>query len=279
MIGYSCCNNKGKIAVDKIIIERQGLLDNIELHADGFTEKNIWHPSKSNKDPNLFKSMIGTLGDLIKYVLIKMKDGKVELPNSVICNVVKLFDYLAISYFHTYNLLHKNNIVISDMHPYNIFIHWLGKDSYLDDLYIGDIKSVNYKYNKHILKIKTYGLLLKVGDLGSSIVIPRPDLYILGQAVDLEKNIRLIDQMVKPNHGVYDFSYIYRNELPTIIYEKTVMSKFLSMHPYNKIVMGLPLPYDLLKDFLTPDKLLDHFKPYMVDNVDSNNTTLVVDEY
>jgi len=275
----SCCNNKGKIAVDKIITERQGLEKNVEINVDGYIEDNFWHPPKNQKDPNLFKSKIGTLGDLIKYVSIKMKDDVVELPNGVVCNVVKLFDYLAISYIHTYNLLHKNNIMISDMHPSNIFIHWLGKDSYLDDLYIGDTKYINYKYNKRILKIKTYGLLLKVGDLGSSIVKPRKDLYILGQAVDLEKNIKLIDQMIKPNHSVHFFFSNYKHMLPNIIYDKTIISKFFSIYPYNTIVAYLPTRHDLLDSLLASDKLLDHFEPYMIDKVEKNDTTLVVDEY
>ena len=276
MVGYSCCNNKDKISVDKIITEKHGLKDNVVIELEGYNENPIWHPPRDNKNPMVFDSNIATLSDLMKYTIIKMKNGKVVLPNNIKCDVIKLMDYLTISYIHTHNLLQTHNIVISDMHPHNIFIHWLNKNSYLGDTCINNTKYINYQFNDKIIKIKTYGLLLKIGDVGTSIVMPRNDILILGQAYDLEKNIHLVDQMIKPNYNVRQFLDIFKWDLPGSLYVKTIAHKILSAYPYNEIVNFLPLNHNLLKDYLTPYEMLEKFDKYFVNKYDKDNDTLIV---
>ena len=282
MIGYSCCENKENIRVNKIITERHGLNENVKFDIEGFTDEEIWHgprPGRIYKSPYVFDSEIGTLDSLCKYIFSKMKNGNVILPNGETCNVVELFDYLAISFIHTHQLLHKHNIIISDMHSNNIFIHWLNNDSYLGDTNISKVKYINYKFGDKILKIKTFGLLLKIGDVGTAIITPRKDVLILGQANDLDKNIKLVDQIIKPNYQIYWGMTTFKYMLPQHIYEKTIMSSILDNHPYNEIVNYLPMPYKLLDKFLDPNELLAKYDKYFVDKTSKSDDTLIVEEY
>lgn len=282
MIGYSCCNNKENIRVNKIIAERHGLLKNVKFNIEGYSDDEFWHipkPDRPFESPFIFNSEMGTLLSLCKYVIAQMKDGVITLPNNETCDVVELFDYLTISYIHTHQLLHKNNIIISDMHSKNIFIHWLNNDSYLGDMNISNIKYINYKFGNKILKIKTFGLLLKIGDVGTAIIEPRKDVLILGQCQNLENNIKLLDQMLKSNYFVFWGIVSFKHILPDIIYSKMVLNKILGNYPYNEIVQYLPFPHKLLDNFLEPNELLGKFDKYIVDNVSKNDDTLIVNEF
>jgi len=281
MIGYSSCGSKNNTFVDKIVMERHGLLKNIEMTLEGYNEGPLFFLRDRNKNLTKWTNNLATLFHLIKYILVNKNDeNEVELPNGKKCDIVKLIDYLTISYIHTHNLLQRNNIVPVDMHSENIFIHWLNKNSYLDDEYIGDIEYIYYEYDDKIIKIETHGILLKIGDVGSCIVIPKNDIMILGQAIDLEKNLHLVDQLIKPNYLIFNFLYTMKNLLPIYIYEKTVASKIWSMYPYNELVqIGLPIDYELLKNYLIPYELLDHFNKYSVSKIDKNKNNFVVKEY
>jgi len=275
MIGYSNCNDK--MFVDQIITERHGLLKNIEINVNGYDGSVLlWGNSQND---TIFDTNLATLFDLIKYILITKKGNNVELPNGKKVNIIKLIDYLCISYIHTHNLLHKNNIIISDMHHQNIFIHWLNKDSYLDDLYIGDTKYIYYKINNKIIKIETFGILLKIGDIGTSIVIPNKNVTILGQSVNPEKNLYLLEQMIKPNYSEFSFFSNFKYSLPFSIYKKTIMFKILSTYPYNEIAQYLPSQDILLKKLLTPDELLNHYDKYTVPKIDKHKNIFIVPEY
>jgi len=276
MIGYSCCENNNETFVDKIITERHGLENNITINLDGFDENPMWHPKKNNDNSLIFTSNMATMHDLIKYIIIKNVNNKIVLPNNKKCDIIKLFDYLTISYIHTHYLLQKHNIIISDMHSHNIFIHWINANSYLGDTCLDNTKYINYQFGNKIIKIKTYGLLLKIGDVGTSIITPRKDVFIIGQAVDLEKNMHIIDQIIKPNYNVRWFLDIFKHNLPDNIYGKTIACKILSAYPYNEMVNYMPFSYKLLNDWLTPFEMLDKFDKYFIDKVDKHDNTLMV---
>ena len=276
MIGYSSCGSKNNTFVDKIITERHGLLKNIEVKLVDYD----YMPLLWGSDEKIFKSNLGTLTDLMKYILLKRDQDKVVLSNGEKCDIVKLMDYLCISYIHTHNLLYKHNIIISDMYFNNIFIHWLNENSYMDNQYIGDTKYIYYKYNNKILKIKTYGIILKVGDVGTSIIMPRDDVMILGQAVDPEKNLHLLEQLTAPNYNIVsDFFMNVKYNLPFSIYKKTIAYKIYSMYPYSELVQHQPEDHKLLANYLTPNELLDIYDMYAVSKTDKNKTSLIIDEY
>jgi len=222
---------------------------------------------------------LATLSNLLRYIFLTKKENEVGLPNGKKVNIIKLVDNLCISYLHTHNLLQKNNIILSDMHSSNIFIHWLNDNSYLDDEYVGDTKYIYYKFDKKIIKIETFGMLLKIGDVGTSIVIPNKNVTILGQAVEPEKNLHLLEQLIKPNREVFYFLTHLKYQLPFSIYKKTVAYKILSTYPYNEIMNRFPIGHALLEKMLMPNELLDCYEKYHVSKIDKQKNVLIVQEY
>lgn len=279
MIGYSCCDKypDNSIHVNRIITEKQGLKKIIKQDIMGFNENPIWHPPRNNRNYSVFESPLGTLHDLLKYMILNKKEDMVTLPNEQTCNIVELINYLVISYIHTNGLLNKNNITPHDMHLFNVFVHWLNKSSYLDDEYIGDLEFIYYKLGNKYIKIKTFGLLLKIGDVGGFIINATDKITILGQAVDLEKNVGLIEVLTKNSFSVYWFLDGVARMLPFVIYEKTILCKILSQYPYNELTY-LSLPdYKLIEDYKTSDELLESFSEYFVDKVKKDEKYFIVD--
>lgn len=277
-----------------------------------FTDDPLFHPmslynSEHNQNLN-YETYLSTMTELFRYIIqggkaiglppkwndnddtmeSKLSRGNVVQSNigptfggniGVKYDIIKLCDYLTISFLHTYHILAKNNIYLHDMHAENIFIHWLCKNSYMGDKYIGNIKKVVYIVNKNkYLEIETYGMLLKIGDCGSSIVCPRDDVYILGQGNDLEKTYKIVDQLVKPNFGCYYFLYAFQNLLPFRLYEKTIAHKILSSPPYSEIPMASTYTYEFVDSTLTPLELLDKYcDEYMINHhdIEEHNTLIV----
>ena len=66
----------------------------------------------------------------------------------------------------------------SDMHSENIFIHWLNDNSYYKDKKIKNITEIVYKINKKLYKIKTFGFVIILGDLGMSLIKIRKDVIL-----------------------------------------------------------------------------------------------------
>lgn len=279
MVGYSSCGSKNNLFVDKIITERHGLFKNVTVKMEGYDENPIWHPIQypfgKVKNDLVFSSNLGTLQDLIKFMCLERNDYMIKLPNGQKCNIIEMIDYLCISYIHTHDLLQKNGIILSDMHGANIFIHWLNKNSHLDDTHIGSTESIYYKLGKQFIKIKTFGILLKIGDVGTAIIMPRKYLMILGQAVDLEKNLGVVKQMIKPNYLVFWFIHDLKNMLPVNIYEKSIAYQIMSSYPYNEIVDRIPIDYSLLNDMLLPEQLLKYFDKYFVSKINKEEKYLV----
>jgi len=276
MIGYSSCATDKKIIIDKIITERQGFDQEINIDIVGLYTKPFAHPDPDYDPINpTYKSNFATLRDLFNYILMHEKDGKLLLPNGQKCNAVKLCDYLAIGYLHTCAILAKHGITLLDMHLANIFVHWLNLNSYLGDKYIGDTKYIIYKLNDgSYLQIKTYGFILKMGDVGASIVQPRSDVYILGQAVDLHKTRHLIKQITEPSLAI-GFLYYFKNILSYSLYQKTVIHQIISEYPYSELALG-KIPLELIDIMEEPMDILKKFSVYMVDKPNESVDTLIV---
>jgi hypothetical protein len=268
MIGYSMCNN-GK-QVNKIITHKQGLTKNVEIESKNFyNEDPIW----GNKFNINNSNNIATLYELFKYIIIKIDNkNKVKLPNNEICDVTELLNYLTISCICTHHFLHKNNIICNDIYSSNIFIHWLDNNSYLGK----NIKYIYYKINKKIIKIKTFGIILKIGDTGAFMVNPRKNLYIIGYATNLHDNYKVLKQMMKENYSVVQFINNFKYHLNEYIYNKTIAFKILNSHPYNKLYLSLNTT-KLLNQLLTPIELLDnYFFSYYVNKINVDNKKNIV---
>ena len=274
LVGYSKCDDKTKSPIDKIITERHGLDKELQIKIPGFYEEPMWHKSKIDPNKLIYKTNLATLGELFKYIDIKKNGENVILPNYGKCNIVELCDYLTISYLMTDILLQKYNITMTDMHSANIFIHWLNKNSYMGNKNISKTKYIYYKYKNKYLKIKTFGLLLKIGDVGTFIINPKPKVFIAGQAYDIKKSFSIVKTVSKMQTCQW-FLGQFGRLLPHKLYSKTIAFKILSTYPYTEL-NKLYLSNKHMKDFLTPYQMLKYFDKYLVSKPDKAKTSMII---
>jgi len=276
MIGFGKCEPNNNMLVDRIITEKHGLEKEIEIKINGLNQGPFWHPDPTyNWDDPSYKTNFATMGDLLSYVCKYQNNGSITLPNKRTCNIFELFDYLTISYLCTHDMLFKNNILLSDMHPGNIFIHWLNPNSYMGDTNLENIKHIIYKIDGKYIKIDTFGLLLKIGDIGASILHLKSDVFILGQGVDLNKSYNVVKYIMKNSSGCHNFLYNFKYMLPFSLYSKTIAFKILSTYPYSEI-SGIDIDYKLMNDFLSPIEMLKYFTKYFIKNPKKSLETLIV---
>jgi hypothetical protein len=273
ILEHSACNSDMSQPVDRIVTERHGLDREIEVKIKGFYEGPMWrHVENYNPDDPIYYTRMSTFDDLMIYANLtknlteKNKDDMIELPNGIKCNIIELIDYLTISYIITVDLLAKNNIYLLDMHPQNIFIHWLNNNSYLYDKYIGDTEYIFYKRGDKYYKIKTFGLLLKIGDVGASIVKPKKNILFIGQTNNIEKTHKICEYIIE-HPKYFDFPMSYHNTMSVATFKKTCSYNILNSHPYDKI-FWMSQTADLMESMLKPDQLLKYFDKYAVNKID-----------
>lgn len=277
ILEHSACNPDMTESVDRIVTERHGLYKEIELKITGFYETPIWKYME-DYDPNdpVYYTRLATFDDLMIYINLKKSPDSdiIELPNGISCDITELIDYLTISYIVTCDLLAQNNVYLMDMHPMNIFINWLHDESYMHDEFIGKTEYIFYKRdNNKYYKIKTFGLLLKIGDVGASILRPQKNLLFIGQCYDIEKTHRICEYIV--DHPKYfDFPMTYHNTMSLDTLRKTCAYKILSSYPYDK-VSWMNQDFKLLENMPNPDELLKHFDKYSVNKIDETENYLV----
>jgi hypothetical protein len=262
--------------VDRIVSEMHGLSENIYVDLNGFYESPMWKHNDlfDPKNPAIL-SNFAVLEDLCLFINIKKNsDDEITLPNGITCNVIELIDYLSISYLVTYDLLKKYNIHLLDMHPQNVFIHWLTENSYMRDQYIGDTEYIFYKVGKTYYKIKTFGLLLKMGDIGASIIHPKKNVFIAGQVYDIESTYPIIKKLVNTTK-CHEFFTEFPKMLTTGTYRKTTGYSIINSKPYDELYWT-GVTEDQFNQMLNPElMLLKFFSKYSVDKVDEKENYLV----
>ena len=274
MIGINKCNIETPTYIDQIITEKAGLDEPININYDGFIDPawdNKWIPDQ--------KSTLATLADLFSYIIYNKRGNYIKLPgkNKDKCDIIELLDSILISYLHTAHILFDTyKISLSDMHPFNIFIHWLNKNSYMGDKFIGDVDTIIYKIGSKYIQINTFGIIVKLGDLGTCVLHPRSDIYIIGQ-MEKEPDSQLMKYYDKENYQYALFLFQYMNFLPYEIFSQTIAYKIITTEPFNKIYNNNDITHPLLK-FPTPEKLLNDemFAKYHVKKIKSNKNTLVL---
>ena len=123
--------------------------------------------------------------------------------------------------------LQKHNILLTDMHGGNVFIHWLNENSYMGNKNINNTKYIYYRHGNQYLKIKTHGLLLKIGDTGTFRINPKSHVYIVGMGSNIKKTYGIAKRSFKiPTCHFYLLNF--KRGLPSNIYQKTIAYEILS---------------------------------------------------
>jgi hypothetical protein len=208
----------------------------------------------------------------------KNKDGSVKLPNGQKCYVSEVFDYMCISYMATCQLLTENNIIPSDMKGANIFIHWL-HDSKIPNY--KNLKEIIYKIGKKYYKIKTFGFIIILGDIGAFIINVKDDVIIVGHALNIKKNYKLIEMRARPEFTNMDFIMCNKSMLTPNEYKNTVAFKILETEPYCSFpydpfyLLGLDISY--LNSLKSTVELLSFFdEKYGINKYTKNKNNLFI---
>jgi hypothetical protein len=266
MIGYSMCDKDNEMSVNRIVTERHGIDEKIKIQHNYQLCKPLL---KGIKVSEFLEKDFSTLYDLLEYINLNNDGTDVILPNNITCNMIELYDYIIISYLHTHKLLLSNNIIIGDMHPGNIFIHWLNDNSYLGDQNIGNIKNIVYKFDDKYIKIETFGFIIKVGDLGMTVIKPKDDVYIVGQAVNLKENMKIFKKFIEPNF-IYNISFLTKLQkyMSPKFMRHTVLQSILNDEPYVSLTTEFPITVEQTSRLPTIEQIIDKFTKYFIDKKD-----------
>lgn len=276
IIDHGKCIVTEKQPIDRIVSEMHGLQEQIRIDLPDFYESPMWgHNDKFDPNNPAILTAFATIDDLCLFINIKKKENDdVTLPNGITCNVIELLDYMAISYLVTYNLLRSYNIHLLDMHPQNVFIHWLTENSYMREQNIGDTEYIFYKVGNVYYKIKTFGILLKMGDVGASIIHPKENIYIVGQLYDIDTTYPIVKTIVN-TQKCHEFITQFNMLLPASTYRKTVAYSINNSKPYDELFWA-GIKQDQFDQMLNPEQILTKFfTKYSVDKIDEKENYLV----
>jgi hypothetical protein len=281
MFAYGTCSNSNSKIVDKIITLRYGLEEPINIDMTGKIHHEGMRWSNRHQDTDIIKSSIATMTELFIYMRYnKNKDGSVKLPNGQKCYVSEVFDYMCISYMATCQLLTKNNIIPSDMKGANIFIHWL-HDSKIPNY--KNLKEIVYKIGKKYYKIKTFGFIIILGDVGTFIISVRNDVILVGHAFNIKKNYKLIEMRARPEFANMDFIWRTKNMLSQNEYINTIAFKIVNTepycsYPYEFYYMAGALDMSYLNALKSTVELLSFFdEKYGINKYTKNKTNILID--
>ena len=271
----TCLDDK---TINKIVTLKFGLSNPVEINMTNklYNSGPLW----GRQIKEVIHTNINTLRELYIYLQCNRKDGYVQLPNGIKCNMSDLFDYICISYFATHHLLTENNILPLDLHPQNIFIHWLNEKSYYDNKNIINLQEIIYKVGKKYYKIKTFVFVIILGDCGVFNVLVKKDVIIVGQAMNIKENYKIVDMLLNPKLRNTDFiKYTYRflthNE-----YKNTIGCKIFSSEPYCSYpeynLLGTELTY--IKQLKSTVELLNFFDDkYGIDKYIKNKYNILIE--
>lgn len=255
--------------VDAFLLDMNGLDDSIRIIGRGISTSIYDNPG--------FNTYLETFRNLIIYITyydyVKNDTLYCDLPNGITVDVIDMMDSLVLSYLFTYEQVYKKyGIILNDQHSSNIMLQWLDpKHSYMGKQNIGNIKHIVYDINNKKYKIDTNGIILKIGDVGISVMKLRKDLIIVPDIVNdrmLYKSLYIerLPCYITLIIDIYSF-------LPPIILNETIISKIMNSEYFNNVnnVTGNDMDCPSASQIIE-----EYFSVYLLkDNIQENkNTTL-----
>lgn len=199
MIGTGNCSNNNSNIVTNIVLERHGLFDPIKIDVSNYTHTRLL------QQPKYKMSFLETLGELSDYLTINYDDSfSCVLPNNKKVYIPDLIDFLLISYLHTsYFLWSQIGLTLVDQHFNNVLIHWINDLSRVGKKSLKSLEYIYYNLGDKYIKIPTFGILLKIGDVGLCIMNPQKNVLVIGDVAFIDN----LPQYIK-----------YKNYYPTYMH-------------------------------------------------------------
>lgn len=275
LIGYSMCNNNENVT--NIVVERYGTKEKIKTkkNKDIFDIYKYMFGDEETNDMDL--DYISTIYDLQLYVNKMLKGDEIILPNKRKCNIGELYDYITISIMMTHEFLGKTGIYVGDLHTGNIFIQWLDENSYYDEKCIENVENIIYEFGNKLIKIKTFGFIIKFGDIGMSF-IKRKNYHIYGQLNETSNynHILQVDKILDVKFLFLYFFYDFISNNNNEINKKTSIYNLLELDPYDKYKNIAYFKLGDLDKMKSYEYIIDkYFSKYFVANNNYDNSLFI----
>lgn len=262
-IGFNKCHKNPQI-IDQIVSEYQGLTNAIDLYSDiKYIDRTPFFHQREMKQ----SSRLSTLEELCQYIVINKTGKSIHFPNGIICDIIELLDSLLLSFIHTaYLLYQESGLILNDMHAGNLLINWISSDTFLGTQDLSDLQMMEYNIRNSVYQINTHGILLKFGDIGSCLMNPRDDLWILGQCPHIEKTLDHLDLYAKhPYISFFSTFTSIASNLSREILSETILNHILQSDPFNKFNKNIPFDKELIEKLPSPfDLIADHFSRFVL---------------
>lgn len=265
------CNTENMI--DHLLLEMNGLINPI-------------NSDRKRQMPGIYDQTVeNTYLETVNALLKHISSNFIVENNKILCwipnlqqpdldeiavevvDVIELIDSLTLSFLFTYeHVWREAKMILTDQYTQNVFIHWLSDGSHMGKRNIMNTKEIVYLVKNKKYKIRTNGIILKIGDVGSSVIKPKEDLMII---IDLNDKSSVQKAMYLERIPTYiEFIGDVYYHLPKVIAEKTIVNQILTskeFETYSTVAGGVnlddPHPIDLIEKY---------FKKFSFDDYDSN---------
>ena len=247
LMGLGSCNQQ-VTGISHIILEKCGLPDSIVTidRANYFG-----NPHTISADNPIILSYLSNIAGLVDYLMVNQtNDMMCLLPNEKNIHMPEIIDNICIFYLHTTHFLwEKFGLTLGDQHVENVFIHWINAMSRCGKRQLNNLEYISYDVGKSFIKVKTHGMIYKIGDVGISVMNVQKTVMILGNISNGDNMTECLKYKNKC-YCFWDFILNFLSLLPPSLINKTIISKIIDKHNIGlKYIPFIGLNVKYQKDF------------------------------
>jgi hypothetical protein len=255
LVSIHWCGDNTDILVDKFVTERHGYYETIETEHTGI---NLITEFSSNF------SKLETIGVLLEEALNKCDNNynvMFRLYNKEIkFNLIELVDYIVLHFLIAVDYCDNKDLILTDQHPNNIFVSWIASGRVdVGSKHMSNVTDIYYKFDDVIIKAPLKNILIKLGDIGSSVLKLKKDLWIMGDVIN-EKDVGHIEKyfskyvpsymtFLSGLHDILPHKVFFQSSLHNI-YDDKHIGKYTPLTGYVD-PHNFPSPRDLLQKYFT----------------------------
>jgi len=274
LVSIHWCNNNQNVLIDRLVTQRHGYMETVVTDHKGIQFVGTYHKSFNKLETigTLFEAGFNKCDSDYNFTLdlyeTKLKFNIVELVNYVILHFLVAVDYCD-----------NKGLVLTDQHLDNIFISWISVDMiHVGSKYMRDVTDIYYKLGDGlVIKAPLRDILIKLGDIGSSVLKLKKDLWILGDVIsedDIASHVEKYFEQYVPSYmtalsGLRDIlpHKVFNDSILNDIYTDKHISKYTHSTGYVE-PHKFPTANDILRKYFTQ---------YIVKNypTDSNSVFLI----
>jgi len=270
---HKCKTENHSSLIDHLVTERHGVFESYQSWSKGnnIVANGIEMGTKHKLETfyNMLHAGMDEYDDKYNFSVKSMdvKFNLIDMIDNLMLHTLIYMDYCT-----------KHGLILVDQHLNNIFISWITDVNTIGGKKMLPVKNIYYTIgkNEHI-KAPVNIIIPKVGDLGSSVLKMRNDLWIVTDLINV-KNIddisKLFDKYVPPYLLMFDG---LKNVLPYDVFTKTLLKE---IYDDNKIISQ---NYSYMTQCIKPDKfptesqlLKKYYKKYLVSDLPKDSETVFI---